>query len=154
MSVERFPVEASHVLMFRRAVGHEDAERGADTAGQVLAPATFVQASAQFDPDYPLRPVPDRPWWGSGADAGYMPQGGGGLHAEQHYVYHRPVRVGDVLSSSVREGRTWQKSGRSGVLTFVESITEYVDEQGEPVVTATSVGVRREPATADTGAEQ
>jgi len=40
------------------------------------------------------------------------------------------------------------------VLTFVESITEYVDEQGEPVVTATSVGVRREPATADSGAEQ
>ena len=83
-----------------------------------------------------------------------MPKGGGGLHAEQHYVYHRPVRVGDVLSSSVREGRTWQKSGRSGVLTFVESITEYVDERGESVVTATSVGVRREPAAADTGAEQ
>ena len=36
-----------------------------------------------------------------------MPDGGGGLHAEQHYVYHRPVRAGDVLSASVREGRRW-----------------------------------------------
>jgi hypothetical protein len=149
MTVERFPVEAGHVLMFRRAVGYEDAERGADTASQVLAPATFVQASAQFDPDYPLRPTPDRRWWGSGGDPGFMPDGGGGLHAEQHYVYHRPVRVGDVLSSSVREGRTWQKSGRSGILNFVESITDYVDQTGELVVTATSVGVRREPAAGD-----
>ncbi len=149
MTVERFPVEAGHVLMFRRAVGFEDAERGADTAGQALAPATFVQASAQFDPEYVLRPHPDRTWWGSGGDAGFMPDGGGGLHAEQHYVYHRPVRVGDVLSSSVREGRSWQKSGRSGVLNFVESITEYADEHGELVVTATSVGVRRDPPAGD-----
>jgi len=145
MTVERFPVEAGHVLMFRRALGCEEAERGADTAGQLLAPPTFVQASAHFDPEYPLRPAPGRAWWGSGADAGFMPDGGGGLHAEQHYVYHRPVRVGDVLAGSVREGRTWQKSGRSGVLNFAETITEYIDERGELVVTATSVSVRREP---------
>jgi N-terminal half of MaoC dehydratase len=148
MTVERFPIEAGHVLAFRRALGYEDAERGAETAGETVAPPTFVQASAQFDPDYPLRPVPDRPWWGSGADAGFMPDGGGGLHAEQHYVYHRPVRAGDVLSASVREGRRWQKSGRSGVLNFVETVTEYVDASGTPVVTATSVGVRREPGEA------
>ena len=145
MTVERFPIEAGHVLMFRRALGYEDAERAADTAGETLAPPTFVQASAQFDPDYMLRPVPGRTWWGSGRDAGFMPDGGGGLHAEQHYVYHRPVRVGDVLSSAVRDGRTWQKAGRSGVLNFAETITEYVDEHGELVVTATSVSVRREP---------
>jgi len=148
MTVERFPVEAGHVLAFRRALGYEAAERGADTTGELIAPPTFVQASAQFDPDYPLRPVPDRRWWGSGADAGFMPAGGGGLHAEQHYVYHRPVRTGDVLSASVREGRSWQKAGRSGVLNFVETITEYVDASGAPVVTATSVGVRREPGEA------
>jgi hypothetical protein len=75
-----------------------------------------------------------------------MPQGGGGLHAEQYYEFHQPVRVGMVLSATVREGRTWEKSGRSGVLHFLEQVTEYVDEAGAPVVTATSVGVRREPA--------
>jgi hypothetical protein len=145
MAVERFPVEAGHVLMFRRAVGHEDAERGADATSDIAVPATFIQASAQFDPDYILRPKPASEWWGSGRDAGYMPEGGGGLHAEQHYEFHRPVRVGDVFSATVREGRTWQKSGRSGVLNFVEQITDYVDQSGELVVTAISVGVRREP---------
>ena len=146
MTVERFPVEAGHVLMFRRALGHATAEAGADTVTDDLAPATFVQASAQFDADYILRPVPGRPWWGSGVDAGFMPEGGGGLHAEQHYVYHRPLRVGDVLSTTVRDGRSWQKSGRSGVLHFAEMITDYLDETGAAVVTATSVSVRREPA--------
>ena len=146
MAVERFPIEAGHVMMFRRAVGHEDSERGADTAGEQRVPATFIQASAQFEPNFILRPTPDRAWWGSGAEAGFMPEGGGGLHAEQHYEFHQPVQVGMVLSSTVREGRKWEKSGRSGVLHFIEQITEYVDQDGQAVVTATSVGVRREPA--------
>jgi hydroxyacyl-ACP dehydratase HTD2-like protein with hotdog domain len=75
-----------------------------------------------------------------------MPPGGSGLHAEQHYEFHQPVRVGMVLSASERAGRTWEKTGRSGTLHFSELITEYLDETGTPVVTATSVGVRREPA--------
>lgn len=146
MTLERFPIEAGHVLMFRRALGYEDSEFGADTASEQLVPVTFVQSSAQFDPEYVLRPRPDHTWWGSGGDAGFMPEGGGRLHAEQRYEFHRPVRVGMVLSSTVREGRSWEKSGRSGVLNFVEQVTEYVDQDGTPVVTATSVSVLRKPA--------
>ncbi|WP_406276735.1 MaoC family dehydratase N-terminal domain-containing protein [Nocardia sp. NBC_00881] len=144
MTVERFPVEAGHVLMFRRAVGYPDAEAGADTAGIEFAPPTFVQASAQFEPEYRLRPS-RAPWWGSAREAGTMFAGGGGLHAEQHYTYHRPVRVGDVLSSTVRPGKVWEKTGRSGVLRFAETFTEYRDEQGELVVTARSVSVLKNP---------
>ena len=59
MAVERFPVEAGHVLTFRRALGHDDAERNADTSPGMPVPVTFVQASAQFDPGYVLRPRPD-----------------------------------------------------------------------------------------------
>jgi len=147
MTVERFPIEAGHVLMFRRALGHEDAERGADVSNDLPVPATFVQASAQFDPEYILRPRPGTPWFGSGRKPGFTPEGGGGLHAEQHFVFHQPVRVGMVLSSSEREGRTWEKTGRSGTLHFLEFITEYVDEDGAPVVTATSVGVQQRPTT-------
>jgi hypothetical protein len=146
MTVERFPVEAGHVLMFRRALGHDDAERGAGTRADLPVPATFVQASAQFDPDYPLRPKPGQAWFGSASGPGFMPDGGGGLHAEQHYHFHQPVRVGMVLAASQHAGRTWEKTGRSGTLHFSELITEYVDESGAPVVTSTSVGVRREPA--------
>lgn len=145
MTVERFPVEAGHVLMFRRAVGYPDAEAGADTASVEYAPPTFVQASAQFEVGYRLRPRPPQPWWGSAATAGVMPEGGGGLHAEQSFIYHRPVRVGDVLSATSRPGESWEKSGRSGRLRFLETITEYRAQDGELVVTARMLGVLRGP---------
>lgn len=145
MGVERFPVEAGHVLTFRRAVGHEDAERGADTSPGLPVPVAFVQAAAQFDPGYLLRPQAGEEWFGSAAGPGFMAAGGNGLHAEQHYEFHQPVRIGMVLSSTERPGRTWKKIGRSGTLHFSETITEYFDEHGAPVVTATQVGVRTVP---------
>jgi acyl dehydratase len=188
MAVDRFPVEAGHVLMFARAVGdpnpiYSDPEyAAASDVGGIIAPPTFVQASAQFDPDYGLRPKIGRPWFGSGRtpsglqrpapaepapegasseggssegasseNGGERPRrgggGGGGLHAEQHYEYHRPVRVGDVLTATTRPGERWEKQGRrAGTLVFSESITEYRNQHGELVVTARGVGVRTERA--------
>jgi hydroxyacyl-ACP dehydratase HTD2-like protein with hotdog domain len=74
---------------------------------------------------------------------------GRGLHAEQRFEYHRPVTVGDVLSVTTRPGATWEKEGRrAGKLTFVETISEYRNQDGELVVTARSVGVRTERAAA------
>jgi hypothetical protein len=75
--------------------------------------------------------------------------GGGGLHAEQHFEYHRHPRVGDVLTATVKPGKTWEKEGRrAGKLVFTETITEYRDQDGELVITARGVGVRTErPAT-------
>ena len=88
----RFPVEAGHVLAFGRSLG---------AAGELPARGTWrrppFHRCAQFDADYPLRPRPGVPWPGSGGDAGLVTEGAGGLHAEQHFVYHRPVLVGDVL---------------------------------------------------------
>lgn len=160
MAVDRFPVEAGHVMMFARAVGdpnpiYADEGYAAGTeVGRVLAPPTFVQASAQFDPDYPLRPKVGEPWFGSGrtpsgvdraAGGGGGGGGGGGLHAEQHYEYHRQIGPGDVLSATTRQGRTWEKEGRrAGKLVFAETIVEYRDQNGELVVTARGVGVRTE----------
>jgi hypothetical protein len=151
MAVERFPVEAGHIMMFARSVGDPNP---AYSAPDAIAPPTFVQASAQFDPDYPLRPKFDRPWFGSGGTPSGVTRGGGGgggggggtgLHAEQHYEYHRPLRAGDVLTATIRPGKTWEKEGRrAGKLIFSESITEYRDGSGELVVTARQVGVRTE----------
>jgi acyl dehydratase len=193
MAVERFPIEAGHVLMFARSIGdpnpiYSDAgHAAASEVGGIIAPPTFVQASAQFDPDYGLRPKIGRPWFGSGktpsglqrprgeepaaaeggaseggsestrADSGSGGgggrRGGGGggggtgLHAEQHYEYHRPLRVGDVLTATSTPGRHWEKQGRrAGTLVFGETITEYRDQNGELVITARSVGVRTERA--------
>jgi acyl dehydratase len=152
MPVDRFPVEAGHIMTFARAVGdpnpiYADAEHAAATeVGAVTAPPTFMIASAQFDPDYPLRPTPGEEWYGSGRGPGLTKEGAGGLHAEQHFVYHRPVVVGDVLTAHTRPGEPWEKSGRSGRLMFTEQITEFRDQAGQPVVTMRSVGVQREAA--------
>ena len=143
MAVRRFPVEAGHVLMFARSLGAADPKGGLPAPGNP-APPTFTNASAQFDPGYPLRLQPGTPWHGSGADAGLVKEGVGGLHAEQHFTYQRPVRVGDVLSAVTRPGKEWEKQGRSGRLLFREQITEFRDEAGELVVTARSVSVQRE----------
>jgi N-terminal half of MaoC dehydratase len=152
MTELRFPVEAGHILQFARAIGDENpAYQGAMTsaAGGVPAPPTFVQASAHYDPDYPLRPKPGQPWFGSGRGDGFTPTGGGGggggLHAEQHFEYHKPLRAGMVLTATRRAGGTWEKEGRrGGKLHFTEAITEFRDEHGDLVVTARAVGVRTE----------
>lgn len=164
MAIDRFPIEASHVMMFARAVGdanpiYEDAEYAKATEpGAIIAPPTFLQASAQFDPDYFLRPKIGEPWFGSGREATGVKKdgsssggsGGGGLHAEQHFEYHRTPKVGDVLTAEVKPGKSWEKEGRrGGKLMFSETITEYRDQNGELVVTARGLGVRTErPATA------
>lgn len=163
MAVDRFPVEAGHIMMFARSIGdpnriYYDEEYARSTeVGSIIAPPTFVQSSAQFDPDYFLRPKPGQPWFGSGkeptgikrdASGGGGGGGGGGgtgLHAEQHYEYHRPLRAGDVLTATTKPGKTWEKEGRrAGKLVFSESITEYRNQDGELVVTARGVGVRTE----------
>jgi acyl dehydratase len=167
VAIDRFPIEEGHILLFARAVAdpnpvYADAAYAATSeAGAIIAPPTFVQASAQFDPDYPLRPKLGEAWFGSGrtatglsdrpggrgsggGDSGGGGGGGTGLHAEQAYEYHRPLRAGDVLSGTTRQGEQWEKQGRSGKLVFSESVTEYRDQHGELVVTARSVGVRTE----------
>lgn len=164
MAVDKFPVEASHVMMFARSIGDDNQiyfdEDYAKTTepGGIVAPPTFAQASAQFDPDYFLRPKVGEEWFGSAKGPTGITKkkessggggGGGGLHAEQHFVYHRQLMVGDVLKAEVKPGKSWEKEGkRGGKLTFSESVTEYRDQNGELVITATGVGVRTErPAT-------
>jgi hypothetical protein len=171
VAVDRFPVEAGHILMFARAIGdpnpvYADADYAAGTeAGGVIAPPTFAQASAQFDPDYVLRPKIGEPWFGSGREATGAKQnptsggggasgggrGGRGLHAEQHFEYHRQLRPGDVLSATTRAGDRWEREGRSGKLLFSETITEYRDQDGELVITARGVGVVTERPVTEEG---
>ena len=162
MATDHFPVEASHIMMFARAVGdpnpayHDPESAEAKAAGGIVAPPTFAMASWQFQPEHPLRPSPGKPWFGSGREPTGLTRSGGegggggggggggtGLHAEQHFEYHQPMRPGMVLTVSQRAGETWEKqSKRGGTLRFSESITEYRDQKGELVITARGVGVR------------
>jgi acyl dehydratase len=159
VSATKFPIEAGHIMMFARAIGdenpvyHDPGAAKTSEVGGIVAPPTFVQASAHYDPDYPLRPRVGQPWFGSGRGPTGTPGGGSGtegggsggsaLHAEQHYEYHEPIRPGDVLTISVTPGRRWEKQGRrGGLLKFQETVTEYRRADGTLVVTARSVGVR------------
>ncbi|MCB1744284.1 MAG: MaoC family dehydratase N-terminal domain-containing protein [Gammaproteobacteria bacterium] len=150
-----FPVEASHILMFARAIGdydrpeYTDAQKASQTdAGGIIAPPTFAQAVAQFDPEYHLRMKKDEPWFGSGKNPSGIeekPTSSGGLHAEQHYEFVRPIRAGDVLTVTRRAGKTWEReSKRAGKLMFAERILEYRDQNGELVCTARGVSVKTE----------
>ena len=159
MAVDKFPVEASHIMMFARSIADDnqiyyDDDYAQDTEpGTIIAPPTFAQASAQFDSEYFLRPKVGEDWFGSGKEPTGIKKtessggggGGGGLHAEQHFEYHRHLKPGDVLSATNKQGETWEKeSKRAGKLVFSESITEYRDQDGELVITARGVGVRTE----------
>jgi len=132
----RFPVEAGHILMFARAIGDDNpAYQGAMTGEPAVAPPTFGWAAAHYDPECRVRPRPGAPW---------PPFGGSGLHAEQSYTYHRPIRSGDVLTVTERPGRSWVKQRRrGGELHFSEEISEYRDEQGELVLSACMTTVQR-----------
>jgi len=163
MAKWNFPIEAGHIMMFARAVGdpnpvYYDAEKAKSSeVGGIIAPPTFVQASAQFDPDYFLRPHPGQPWFGSGKEPTSAPRadrapsgddeggestgGGVALHAEQHFEYHRPIRPGDVLTPTDKEGKSWERTGRSGHLQFSENVTDWHDAQGNLVITVRMVGV-------------
>jgi hypothetical protein len=129
------PVEAGHVLQFRRAVGELEADPEADA----LAPPTFLMGADVFDPEYQRRPRGGQEWPGA---VNRPSDGGAGFHAEQSFVYHRHPRAGETLTATVRPGRRWQKEGRrGGTLLFTETITDFTDDTGEPVVSAAFVSV-------------
>ena len=150
----KMPVEATHIMMFARSIGdnnpiYHDAAyaQTRDTQG-IIAPPTFARSVSQFDPDYELRPKPDEKWFGSGK----TPSGidtkaktSGGLHAEQHFEYHRHLKPGDQLTMRSKDGKHWEKdSKRAGRLQFSETIQEFWDQKGQLVITMRSVVVRTE----------
>lgn len=153
MATITFPIEATHILMFARSIGDEnpvyhDAEKAKDTeVGGIIMPPTFPVAVAQFNPEG-SRPRPGVPWFGSGRTPsgveGKAPSAGG-LNAEQHFEYFRPVRPGEVLTAETRPGKTWEReSKRAGKLLFSDRITEFRDQNGELVVSLGSVSVKTE----------
>lgn len=138
MAPVRFPVEPGHVLNFARAVGAEDLANAPPEPGTPV-PATFTAVDAQLDPAHMRDMLP------VGGLAAAEGADGNVLHAEQHFEYWRPVRVGDVLMVEETEGRTWQKERRKGgYLRFREVVKEYRDDRGSLVVRSRMVLVETE----------
>lgn len=161
--IDRFPIEAGHILQFARAIGdpnpiyHDPDYAAAQPAGSIIAPPTFTEASMHFDTLFAFRPEAGKPWFGSGAGDGHKPeQSGAGtdLHAGTHFTYHAPLRPGMVLSARTTAGPSWEKEGKSGRLTFHETVNDFVDQQGQPVVTCRTTAVRTERTVAQPAARE
>jgi len=157
-----FPVDRTAILSFAASLGEtnpiywDEAYARGTPLGGVIAPPTFPAASAHWNPFAGLRGVrriPAAPPRAERAPSGGegVTRGGGSLarllHGEQRFEYHQPLRAGARLRVESRPGKSWEKEGkRGGKLRFTETITEYRDEQGALVVTATSVGIITEKA--------
>lgn len=150
-----FVVHGAHLMQFARAIGDaapafEDVGSLDRTGpGALAAPPTFLMAADHFDPAYSRRPRPGAAWVGSGPRDENQQSG---FHLEQHFAFHRPVRVGDRLRVDPRPGATWETSGRrAGTMTFSEILTDYRDTDGALVATArwVSAMVERKPAPPD-----
>ncbi len=157
-----FPVDRTAILTFAASLGEinriywDEAFAKVTPLGSVIAPPTFPAASAHWNPWAGLRgvrqipaPAPREPAGSEGRGA--APRAGGSLarllHGEQRFEYHQPMRPGMRLTVTSHPGKTWEKEGkRGGKLRFSETVTEYRDERGELVVTATSVGIITEKA--------
>ena len=123
-----FVVEKGLLLAFNRAIG-EPAERE-------TIPLTFIMTADQFDPQFDRRPVLGQTWLDKPIES-Y-------LHVEQRLTYRHPVSLGMQLTAEKRQGRIWEKQGRSGKLTFIETLTELLDENGKSLVISSWVDVKAE----------
>jgi len=163
--IERFPVEAGHIMIFARAIGdsnpvYADPDYALTSrVGGIIAPPTFVEAGIHFDADFPFRPRPGQPWLGSGAGPTGLAREeldtGTDMHAETHLEYHELLRPGMLLHVSSRRGRSWESLGRrAGRLRFGEVILDYFDQDGRLVVTSRSVIVSTERKVDQPSAEE
>jgi hypothetical protein len=157
---DQFHVEAGHIRMFANSLGdgnkiYADPDYAETTeVGHVIAPPTFERAFSHFRGNFFARSLTrqrseadqKKDESKAAAERPRPPAGGGtGLHAEQHYTYHRHPRAGETLTVTTRPGESWEKQGRrAGKLVFNESITEYRGEDNELVMTVRMVGVRTE----------
>jgi acyl dehydratase len=67
---------------------------------------------------------------------GLMAKGGMVLHGEQEFTYHRPVVVGDTISSEGKVVDLYEKQTGDRTMTFLVTENEYRNQDGELVLTA------------------
>ena len=131
---DTFEVGREHVRQFAEAIGDPDPlyrdRAAAQAAGHpdVVAPPTFLTVlSFRFGADSPVADP------ALGLDYSLV------VHGEQSFTLHRPVYVGDVLSSVSRVEEI-RDAGRNELMTVA---TEVTGSDGAPVATLRSTLVSR-----------
>jgi acyl dehydratase len=137
--IERGPIQSFADAVLSNSPVYRNNEKAKEAGFDAIpAPPTWAFAmefSGKFEE---LQPA-DAPT-GSALMAAVGPliaQGGMILHGEQEFIYHRPVVVGDVLTSQGKIVDAYQKESKGRTMTFVIQETTWSDEKtGEPVVTS------------------
>ena len=139
----RVEIEHAPVMLFARAVKDRSTVYASELAAhaegfeRVPVPPTysFVMASAGAFPDIQPAGGTGSMYANTGADAATaFARDGLYLHGEQHFTYHRPVRVGDVLEGRMRTSRPLARQARRGPMEVTYFQTDWTDLDGEPVV--------------------
>ncbi len=116
-----FVVEAGHIRRFAEAIGDDNPiysdPDAAEALGGLVAPPTFFTAVKM-----PWLPEPK---WGWGTVS---------LAAGRSAIYSRPIRVGDVLRSTVKLLDVYVRPGRNGSLVFTVQEATVRDQSGDVVV--------------------
>ena len=130
-------------MLFARAVkdasavyASEDAARAAGFPRVPVPPTyTFVMSSAGALPDVQPPGGTGSMYSNTGAEAGSaFARDGLFLHGEQHFTYHRPVAVGDVLEGRMRTSKPIARQARRGPMEVTYFQTNWTDTDGNPVV--------------------
>ncbi|MEJ5254119.1 MAG: MaoC family dehydratase N-terminal domain-containing protein [Acidimicrobiales bacterium] len=138
-------VERGPVAKFAEAVKDDSpvyqSTEAARAAGfdRIPAPPTYGFSALQYWGKFPEDQPPD-PTGGRSPMmeiiGGLMAKGGMVLHGEQEFVYHKPIQVGDVLTSEGRVVDCYAKESNGRTMTFLVIEDVYRDEAGEPVLTS------------------
>jgi peroxisomal enoyl-CoA hydratase 2 len=139
----RVRVDHAPVAVFARAVkdtnGIYRSEHAAHDAGFDRVPVpptfTFVMVDSGAYPDLQPAGGTGSMYGSGGAAGGAFARDGLFLHGEQHFTYHRPVAVGDVLDGRLRTSQPVARTARRGPMEVSWFQTEWTDAAGAPVVT-------------------
>lgn len=82
--------------------------------GGIIAPPTY--AKALTFPAVEGLPMPSR----------------GRVHAEQEFVFYKPMRAGDTVYCRNTVAEVYEKQGRAGAMVFIKFENAVLDENGEP----------------------
>ena len=139
----RVSIEHAPVMLFARAVKDRSAvyasERAAAEAGFDRVPVpptyTFVMSDSGAFPDIQPEGGTGSMYASAGADAASVfARDGLFLHGEQHFTYHRPVSVGDVLEGRMRTSKPIAREARRGPMEVTYFQTTWSDLDGRSVV--------------------
>jgi len=139
----RVAIEHAPVMLFARAVKDRSAvytsEHAASDAGFERVPVpptyTFVMSDSGAFPDIQPAGGTGSMYAASGMDAASeFARDGLFLHGEQHFTYHRPVSVGDVLEGRMRTSNPIAREARRGPMEVTYFQTAWTDLDGRPVV--------------------